>query len=136
MRTEESGTSARKAFVVVQENDLIAHDIVEALREYCAACEVVVFPDAERAVHGLQHCKALTAAIVAGPVNHLRDSGLVERLEALRGHIVLMEGVSEQPEAQRPGWHMLPVPFSTEILHEVIAVACRPRAAGPCGDEA
>lgn len=106
-----------RRFLVVVPVALIAEDLAQALREAAPGARVLQAATAAEALALLHHAQRLDAAFIELPGAAVSGSGLLARVRALNGHVVLLRD-DKLPDAAP--WHLLDMPFSDEAVADLL----------------
>lgn len=121
------------AFVIVERNGFFSYDMQEGLRAACADCEVDIFVDPVSAVTEMRwNPDRLTVVVTTYPVAQVIESGLATLADRQGAAMVVSAHADGVEHAVHRGWHLLPAPFTSEALTELVIrfrTSGRPNAA-------
>lgn len=121
----ESGPSDRPIYLLLEENLIIASDIVAVL-EAAEACHVIHLTTSDQIIDALAHTPRLTAAILEMNPSDLVGSDIETALKHHGARVVLTRGDSTDPEVEERGWMMLLRPFTDNMLLELLTTMAGP----------
>lgn len=96
-------------FLVADPSPVIAEDLASLLAESAPSAQILIAQTPDAALDHLADAPALTAAFVNFPRSELHGTGLIERIEALRGAFVTLWA---EDAAQFAHWLLLDIPFT------------------------
>lgn len=103
-------------FLIVVSNAVVAEDIAETIMERYPGARIMACKTPDEAVSRWSSFtgRTLTGVIVAAHPEDLQNSGLQDRLDGHSARAILLTSREAPPPV--PGWQVLPIPFSEDVL--------------------
>lgn len=123
------GGTSRPVFLIVEENPIIAADIIGML-DACGPCTTLQAEHPHDVLEVVANQPIVDVAILQMTPNDLIDSDAEASLAKSGAEIILTLGEQDEATAQARGWHILARPFTDQMLRDVLEKV-RTRQASP-----
>lgn len=107
-------------FVVIEDNEIIAEDVAESIKEYVASAVVHIWRSTEVSMEAFRSLPNLSAAFLSMTDNEVTASGLDKAVQLRGGAMVLLYGRDFSAPGEPTGWQYVERPFTTCQIHSVL----------------